>query len=206
MIEKTIHQIFLKVSDKSIEDYPLFLRNSKKLKTWSEKHGYEYKFHTDTNIDKYFKDKRISDFYNSLRFKWQKIDFLRYVIINHEGGIYIDLDIEILDNVNFDKYIESSEYILGNWYNPKTKVTEVSNSVIGFEKNKLTSLIEYSISETLSKREIKVYETWRKRFMLQTTGVRMFKRWAKKKKKSYSEDLNSFIKDYASCTWNSNFG
>lgn len=206
MIEKIIHQVFLKVSDKSIEDYPLYLRNSKKLKTWCKKYGYEYKLHFDNNIDTYLKDEKIRLFYESLRFKWQKIDFIRYVILNQDGGIYIDLDIEILDNVDFDKYIESNTYILGNWYNPDRKKYEVSNSIIGVEKNKLNSLIDYCISETISKRKIKVYETWKKRFMLQTTGVRMFKRWAKKKKKTYSEDLNNFIKDYATCTWHSDFG
>ena len=61
---------------------------------------YTYLFFTDKDIDDFFK-KHYLHYYNTyqnLPIKIQKIDFFRYVAIYHYGGIYLDLDMEILEN------------------------------------------------------------------------------------------------------------
>ena len=209
-IPKIIHQVFLDIGT-PLKDFPIFIAGQEKWKSWCEENGYEYKFWTSDTIERRLQfDKSIYDFYYELRYTWQRIDFIRYVLLNYYGGVYIDLDVHplprtILKMVNFDKYITSQDYILGSWYNTKTKKWEITNGVMGFEATKLTSLINYSIEQVEEKSKLDIYKKWKIRFMLQTTGVRMFKRWCKHKKYDRSEDLYTYVKDYATATWLSNF-
>ena len=62
------------------------------------------------------------------------------------------------------------------------------------------------MEETEKKNQIEVYATWKKRYMLQTTGVRMFGRWVKKNNLKFSMKLHDYIKDLETATWHSNFG
>jgi mannosyltransferase OCH1-like enzyme len=207
MVPKIIHQIFLSVNGSKIEDHYLFIKGRKKWINWCKRYGYIYKFHTDENIEKYLNPDEL-DFWNTLKYKWQKIDFIRYCIINKEGGVYIDLDIypRQITFHSFDKYIQKNEYLIGVWFDKKNNKLTPSNSILAFKKNKLTSLIKYSMEETEKKNQIEVYATWKKRYMLQTTGVRMFGRWVKKNNLKYSIKLHDYVKDLETATWHSNFG
>ncbi len=206
-IPKIIHQIFLSVNGSKIEDHYLFMKGRRKWINWCNRYRYIYKFHTDENIEKYLNAEELN-FWNTLKYKWQKIDFIRYCIINKDGGIYIDLDIypRQITFHSFDKYIQQNEYLIGVWFDEKNNKLTPSNSILAFEKNKLTSLIKYSMEETEKKNQIEVYATWKKRYMLQTTGVRMFGRWVKKNNLKYSIKLHKYIKDLETATWHSNFG
>jgi|TARA_B100000073_G_C23708803_1_gene563399 hypothetical protein len=207
MIPKIIHQIFLSVNGSKIEDHYLFMKGRKKWINWCMRYGYIYKFHTDENITRYLTEEQF-DFWNTLKYKWQKIDFIRYCIINKEGGVYIDLDIypRQITFHSFDKYIQQNDYLIGIWYDEKNNKLTPSNSILAFKKNKLTSLIKYSMEETEKKNQIEVYATWKKRYMLQTTGVRMFGRWVKKNNLKFSMKLHDYVKDLETATWHSNFG
>ena len=71
-----------------------------KIKTQNP--DYEYLFFTDTNIVEFLKT-NYPDYlitYNKLPIKIQKIDFFRYIVIYHYGGIYMDLDMNGLKNMN----------------------------------------------------------------------------------------------------------
>lgn len=207
MITKTIHQIFFSVNGSKFNEHPIYIEGRKKWINWCKKSGYVYKFHTKKSIEKYYlNDPRIRDFYNNLRFVWQKIDFAKYLIINQDGGLYIDLDIYPRPLVNFKKYISQQEYIIGIWFDKEKDKLTSSNSILGFKKNQLNSLIDYSMEETMTKSSIPVYQTWVKRFMLQTTGVRMFMRWVKKYNLKYSIVLSDYIIDFETKQWNKNFG
>lgn len=207
MIPKIIHQIFISVNGSKIEDNYIFMKGKRKWLDWSMKHGYLYKFHTEDNITRHLTNEEF-DFYDTLRYTWQKIDFIRYCIINKQGGIYIDLDIypKNITHDSFDKYIQRNEYVLGVWFDKKKNRLEPSNSIIGFEKNKLNDLIEYSMEETKKKSEMEIYDTWKIRFMKQTTGVQMFMRWVKKKNLKYNLKLHDYIVDHETATWTKNFG
>jgi len=207
MIPKIIHQIFLSVNGSKIEDHYLFMKGKKKWKSWCRKYNYKYIYHSDENIEKYLNPDEL-DFWQTLKYKWQKIDFIRYCIINKQGGVYIDMDIypkEITFH-NFDKYIQQNEYLIGVWFDKKKNKLFPSNSILGFDKNKLSSLIKYSMEETKKKNQIEIYKTWKVRYMLQTTGVRAFMRWVKKNNLKFSLKLHKYVKDLETATWHDNFG
>ena len=149
----------------------------------------------------------IKEFYNGLRYKWQRIDFSRYLVLNRDGGIYIDLDIAPTKygQNNFNHYVENNEYLLNKWYNGKTAKWELNNALMAFPKGVLGGLINYSISETHAKSKLEIYKKWKVRFMLHTTGVRMFKRWCKMNGLTYSEDIDKYVKDHCTASWLKNF-
>ena len=53
---------------------------------------------------------------------------------------------------------------------------------------------------------MEIYDTWKIRFMKQTTGVQMFMRWVKKKNLKYNLKLHDYIVDHETATWTKNFG
>lgn len=208
MIPKIIHQIFISVNDSKLEDHYMFVKGKKKWLSWCMVNGYLYKFHSEDNITRYLETDEQRDFYFNLRYTWQKIDFIRYCIINKEGGVYIDLDIfpKQIYFDNFGKFIQRNKYVIGVWYDKKNNKLNASNSLLAFPKNELTGLINYSMEETKEKDNIEVYKTWKIRYMLQTTGVNMFKRWVKKNNMNYSLKLHDYIVDHETATWTKNFG
>lgn len=206
MIPKIIHQMFLGETGENIKDFPLYLNNSKKWKNWCKRNGYRYKFYTAKDVEPYLSGD-IKKFYNSLRHKWQRIDFSRYLVLEKEGGIYIDLDISLTNygDKHFRNYVDSRDYILNKWQDPKTEKWELNNALMGFPKGVLMGLINYSIDETLAKSKLDIYKKWKIRYMLHTTGVRMFKRWCKMNKLTYSEDIHKYVKDHCTTSWIKNF-
>ena len=208
MIPKIIHQIFMSVNGSSIDDNYLFMKGRRKWINWCMKNGYIYKYHSDNNITRYLQTDEQRDFYFSLRYTWQKIDFIRYCIINKEGGIYVDLDIypKNITFDNFGKFVQRNDYVIGVWYDKKNKKLTPSNSILAFPKNKLTSLINYSMEQTDEKNKIDSYKNWKIRYMLQTTGVNMFRRWVKKNNLKYSLQLHDYVKDLETSSWLNNFG
>ena len=205
MIEKVIHQIFFNIGN-AITAFPLYVNNKKKWIQWAKDNNYIYKFYTSVEAELLLTNE-MKIFYNSLRFQWQKIDFCRYLILNKYGGIYIDLDIEP-NNTNekdFNKYIENSDYILNKWFNPKTNKWELNNALMGFPKNSFNELIKYSIEETIKRKNSETYKIWKIRYMLQTTGVRMFKRWCKIVGYTYSPDIHEYVIDHCTASWLKNF-
>ena len=206
MIPKIIHQVFLGQTD-NLEQYPHFGENMEKWQNWAEKNGWEYNFYDKTDIINLIDNGDLLRFYINLRYNWCRIDFCRYLIINKFGGLYVDLDIAPNDGKyeTLSSYIMTRDYILGLWDNKKTGKTEITNSLIGFKAGELTDLIEYSIAETKSKSQMEIYNKWKIRFFLQTTGVRMFARWCKIKKYTYDRNIYKYITDTCTATWLNNF-
>lgn len=97
-----------------------------KLKSWMKNHpGYVFKFWSDkntkapdiTNLEHYFIEDialgNLNTVYASLQNPGQKSDLLRYVILEKEGGIYIDHDVtcyaafdDLNDNYDFFSCLE----------------------------------------------------------------------------------------------------
>lgn len=202
LINNRIVQIFLPATYKQISEKTLFCVNKIKWQKYAEEKGFQYIFICEDNIDEYLGDHR--EFFYKLRYNWNRVDFARYLVMNKLGGFYFDLDIEPeFDMDIFD--LCKKNIVLGTWTDPKTDKLEICNSIIGCHPGQLDSLIKYSISEYTKKEPMTIYKTWKTRFMLHTTGVRMFKRWAKK------ENHNAFVyekmywTDHTSKSWLENF-
>ena len=201
MIRKLIFNVFLKVNGKEFNEFPIFVENKKRWQKYCQEFEFDYLFFNDDNIDDYLGDKR--DFYYGLEFNWQRIDFIRYLILNIEGGIYFDLD--IYPNPLYDiSDLLNNKYIL-NYWNNKLGRKEITNSIMAIEPGYFDSLIEYSINETGRCRAMNCYKIRKVRFMLHSTGVRMFKRWCKKQKLNYTDNIELYITDQMTASWLTNF-
>ena len=200
-IKNKIFQIFLEVNRK-FEEYPMYGTNKILWKNYAERNGFQYIFIDYNNIEKYLG--KYKQFYDELKYVWNQIDFLKYIVINQHSGIYIDLDIAPKDNNDLFKLLER-DHIVGIWKDPKTNKYEVSNSIIGFPAGALDELVNYSIAEYVHKLNMEIYKIRKIRFMKHTTGVCMFKRYCKSKKIEPDIVINDYIIDYESKAWLSNF-
>lgn len=71
---------------------------------------YVYEFYDDQRIDDFFKesfDARTYQAYRKLQIGAAKADFFRYAILYKKGGVYLDLDSNIL--VSLDKYLKEDD-------------------------------------------------------------------------------------------------
>jgi len=201
-IPNKIIQIFLPATYRKISDKTLFCVNKILWQKYAEKYGFQYIFISEDNIDEYLGDHR--EFYNKLRYNWSRVDFARYIVMNKLGGFYFDLDIEPEFDMDLWDLLDK-KIVLGTWTDPKTDKVEIINSVIGCRAGQLDSLIDYSISEYKKNETKTIYKTWKIRFMLHTTGVRMFKRWAKKEKLHAFVYEKMYWTDHATKSWLTNF-
>jgi hypothetical protein len=92
-IPKIIHQIFFDMN--GVPDHLSAIS-----KSWEKKHpNWEYRFWNKQTVEQ-FLESDFSDLiplYNSFPFDVQRWDFVRYLILYHFGGIYVDMDYECLE-------------------------------------------------------------------------------------------------------------
>ena len=201
LIPNNIIQIFLGETE-SITKHPIFETNRTLWRQYCSQKGFEYIFLTKDNIAEYLGDHK--DFYYSMRYTWNRIDFLRYLVLNKIGGIYIDLDIE----PNFERDIfelTDKPLILNKWFDPKKKEWELNNALMGCRVGFFTDLIKFSISQYREKEIMEIYKTRKIRFMLFSTGVRMFKKFCKLKGYTYTPEITDYITDGCTATWLKDF-
>ena len=76
-------------------------------KTWKSNIEYEYYFYSDSDIDKFIKNNFNKDVYKAFTLcpvPVMKADLWRYCVIYLYGGIYSDIDTELITNINiFEK-------------------------------------------------------------------------------------------------------
>jgi mannosyltransferase OCH1-like enzyme len=92
MFEKIIHQIWLQGKDKIPSSYHSCLKSVVKYT-----YNFNYILWDETDILVLLKQFPLYiEVYNKFTYMHQKIDFARYVILYVYGGIYIDMDVELI--------------------------------------------------------------------------------------------------------------
>jgi mannosyltransferase OCH1-like enzyme len=121
MIPKILHQVFLVFDTPNIIDIPIYSKCLKKPKNVSRrmKNG-NINYGLINNV------KILLNYYPEFIQLWNdftqpimKADFIRYLILYHEGGIYLDLDIYPIKN--FDSLFNKSE-IFTTWHDDTRKL------------------------------------------------------------------------------------
>jgi len=175
-MQRIVHQVFFGINGETLKDHLLFeksIRSIKKINPkikhvlWSEEDCLNL---VKENFPEYV------DFYLNMRYDIQRMDYIRNVILYCYGGIYVDLDMICLKSLDelFEKkfFIHSLRHI-------KPKHSEfVLNDLMGSEKGfkfwKI--LIDKTVENYKEKEKIEVYDTWKARFVLQTTGPKFLSR------------------------------
>lgn len=172
-----VHQIFGLFGDEMPE---IFKMQQKKTKKWAQKNGYIYKLWDKKKclnlISKY---PEFLDMYMNTRTEVMKVDIARFLILYHEGGVYLDMDVEPkirkLKNFNWAcdgcKHAKTGKEVID---------MEVLQSVKGHPLN--LEFLRYMKKQIEEKSKNKIYDTWKGRYVLQTTGPRSLARFLKEHK------------------------
>ena len=202
MSSKIIHQIFIDIGLKPYKERKDYQKNvaiNKKINP-----DYKHILWTDDKIKKFInkQPKKIKDIWNDFPDPFYKIDFVRYLLLDKYGGIYIDLDVICkIPLSTIDTKIKVPE-ILGSWFNTKTNKWESNNNVISLEPKLYPKIIKYAMEQYYEKKKMKIYQTWKKRRFLQYVGVRMFKRFIKLNNvKNNKLQFNKMFKDEEGGVW-----
>jgi mannosyltransferase OCH1-like enzyme len=176
MIPRNIHQVFGVFDDgKKLEDFPIFVSQQKKTMKHCKEFGLPYKLWLKKDCDKLLNDvyPQYKEFYHSMRYGVQKADFIRYLILYEYGGLYIDLDIAPLRNLNV---AFTSDVFFVKWEEDTRNLPY--NAVLGsIPKHRIfKEILEHCIESYREKEDMEIYNQWTGRFVFQTTGHFMLQR------------------------------
>jgi len=201
MIPKIIHQIYFDLHNKKIEDIPLFKTSSDRIQKlnpdyqyilWSEKECFDL---VKEKLPEHF------EFYKSMKYKIQQIDYMRFVLLYVYGGIYVDLDliaINKLDSVLNQKFFA---YSLRGFI-PKHHEfvqNDFMGSVKGFKLWKI--VMDICPINYHKKLNIKAYAIRKFRFVIHTTGPRFFGKILKKLLPKYIPNKNLVYTKWRNDVW-----
>jgi mannosyltransferase OCH1-like enzyme len=211
MIPKKIHQIYFNLTGKEIEQFPMFLKSKEICQGYSD---YEYTLWNEESCRNLISEHYPSylDFYDAFRYEIQKIDFVRFCILHRHGGFYIDMDMFILKPLDA---LRGKEFVFHNIRHVKERWSWIENDFIGSVQGSRLweSAMKECVKNYKEKESIDIYDIWKGRFVLQTTGPRFLSRFIKKVAPSYkpmhiahtkwSKDGTEqyYIEDFKANTW-----
>lgn len=196
---RIIHLIFIKFTDKTIEDYG-YNKNIEIWRKWCDNNNFKLMIHDKESIDKISTDKdleMIKRAESEKRHKWIALDWGKYKVLDHYGGVYSDMDVYPKNNA-IDFF--NSDKIASSYYNKNKYV--YNNNLIYFEKDILRDCLNYLYNEYEIKSKIEIYDTWKCRFLLQIAGPRGFGRWCKINKIEKRLDFYDYFEDEETKSWN----
>jgi len=178
-MKEIIHQVYGVFNDnKPLEDIPIFKTQVLKTIEFCEKYKIEYKMWNNDDCEKLInKYPQYRQLYDNFRFPIMKADFIRYLILYDEGGIYIDCDVAPIGDVS--SLFMLNEFFV-RWNDDKRQLPY--NAVLGsVSKNVLyEDIFKEIIKSKREKDTISIYDKWRGRYVFQTTGHFMLNRVLKK--------------------------
>ena len=212
MIPKQIHQIFGLFGDK-LEDHPRFVECLAHNRRFCEDNGYPHKLWDGeacedliaTNFPQYLQLWR--DFTQHV----QRADFVRYCIIYTFGGIYVDMDIKILQDPT--PLLDQSSFFT-TWNDDARRLPY--NALLGAEAglDLYQDILQHCQESFYEKSKMEIYKTWIGRLTFQVSGHFMLNRVLKRhgitpmdllkintKKGVVVSGPNPYFEDFNLSTW-----
>ena len=190
-----VHQIFFNIGKGELNEIPRFYQCYKNNKSKCKKQGIRYKLWSRKMVEDLL-DKRENLEYKKLYYDFSqdimRIDFARYLILYRFGGIYIDLDICMMNKSI--KHLFKLPYFFVRWSDSHLPY----NALLGSQKNNLLykEILDHCKESYYTKRKQSIYKTWKGRFVFQTTGHFMLQRVLKKNKiKDFLDIVKIHTKD-----------
>ncbi len=186
-----VHQVFWSFENKQLSDIEVFNYNVNSTKDFCKQHNYEYKLWNLKDCEKLIEEDypEYQDLWTDFRYQIQRCDFIRYCILHKYGGLYIDCDIRPMKDLQ--EIFQEPQYFV-YWADDKSKKSY--NAIMGSQKGNdlFLEILKQSKHDFYEKSKIKTYDTWKGRFIFQTTGHNMLERVMKKKninKNKYFHDV-----------------
>jgi len=189
MIPKIVHQIFIRFKDgRDLENIIEFKQSRQKTIKYCEDNGYRYKLWDEGEVFDLIREDypQYEKLYHDFRFEIQRCDFVRYLILNRWGGIYLDLDIHPIRDMSS---LFELDYFFTRWVDDKQNLPYIA--VMGSEAGQdiFQKIAEHCKASTYEKQDMEIYEKWTGRLVFQTTGHFMVQRVLKKNKIDDSKKL-----------------
>jgi len=114
-------------------------------------------------------------------------DFIRYCILYHEGGIYVDCDIHPIKDI---RKLFNKSFFFVRWPNDKRKLPY--NAILGARKGLplYKDILEECKRSYEDKSQKSIYKKWKGRYIFQITGHYMIQRVIKRHKVQLKDMLN----------------
>ena len=190
-----VHQIFFNIGKGELHEIPRFYKCYKNNKSKCQKSGIQYKLRSRNMVEKLL-DRKENKEYKKLYYDFSqdimRIDFARYLILYRFGGIYIDLDICMMNKSI--KHLFKLPYFFVKWSDSHLPY----NALLGTHKDNplYKEILDHCKESYYEKSKQKIYEIWKGRFVFQTTGHFMLQRVLKKHKiKDFLDILKIYTKD-----------
>ena len=190
-----VHQIFFNIGKGELHEIPRFYKCYKNNKSKCQKSGIQYKLWSRNMVEKLL-DRKENKEYKKLYYDFSqdimRIDFARYLILYRFGGIYIDLDICMMNKSI--KHLFKLPYFFVKWSDSHLPY----NALLGTHKDNplYKEILDHCKESYYEKSKQKIYEIWKGRFVFQTTGHFMLQRVLKKHKiKDFLDILKIYTKD-----------
>ena len=179
MIPRILHQVYGTFEDNvDLNDIPLYASQVSKTRQFCETHTIDYKMWGSQEcrelLNKY---PQYIDTYNNFREKVMRADFIRYLILFDQGGLYVDCDICPIQSI--DELLHKDVFFV-RWNNDKHQLPY--NAILGSVKhsNLYADILKHVCDSYDEKSKMEIYKTWKGRFVFQTTGHFMLQRVLKK--------------------------
>lgn len=178
-METRIHQIYGLFEDGiPIEDIPAYHRNVRETKLFCEKHNIPYQMWDNEMCNQLItKYPEYKELYDTFRFKIQKADFMRYLVLFDQGGIYVDCDISPIKDIS---ELFKLEQFFVKWNDCKKQLPY--NAVLGSKSNNklYRDIMDHVFYSVEDKNRNDIYKKWVGRYVFQTTGHFALQRVLKK--------------------------
>lgn len=177
---RVVHQIFFNIGKGSLNEIERFKECHIHNHNWCKKNNIKYHLWDRQQVNILLKKyPQYQKLYDDYKYDIQRIDFARYLILFDLGGIYIDLDIKIIDDIH---HLFALPYFFVKWNNDKLGIPY--NAVLGAERrlDLYLNILNHCRESFYTKKDIEVYKYWKGRFVFQTTGHYMLMRVLKKNK------------------------
>ena len=190
-----VHQIFFNIGKGELNKIPRFHKCHKNNKSKCRKQGIQYKLWSRNMVERLLEMKENLE-YKKLYYDFSedimRIDFARYLILYRFGGIYIDLDICMMNKSI--KHLFKLPYFFVKWSDSHLPY----NALLGTKKENplYKEILDHCKESYYEKRKQSIYKTWKGRFVFQTTGHFMLQRVLKKHKiKDFLDIVKIYTKD-----------
>ena len=192
MTKKIIHQIFLDIGKGPLTNFPSWIQNMEVNKKLNP--DYTFILWTDPEVDKFLQDhfSQYIPLIETFPHKFYLIDFIRYLILDYHGGMYMDLD------VRCKTPLPEVDTILGSSY---FKPSKTNNNVILLPRQYYKPLTDYCVGEYNRVRTKELYKTWPVRRFLNTVSASMFDRFCRRNKIVSKADFCSTFYDEEARSW-----
>ena len=166
---------------------------------------YKHKLWDDKKVDAFVKKNypEYLPFIQKFPSRMYLVDFVRYLILKKEGGVYMDLDVITKKSLPTD----IPDYIIGRGRintsaDFSMENSKVSNNVLKLKTpEEYQGLIDYAISETKRIEDGGLYKKWVGRRFLNSVSAYMFLRYVRMNKIESSIKFYDYFIDYEGRSW-----